>query len=184
MRPLRLFTGFSCVALALAAVLTAAAPETFKATATIRKGAVTASAPVSVSIAKYSAPADRDAVLGALKSGGTAAVRGALAKMADVGFVQVGEQKTPIKFAAERPTSSGRLVTAVTAQPIARIGAGLPDAKPQAGYDVAVVMLYLGTAPTGELAPAAKIGVDKDGALLIEDYGSTVVWLNGIAPGK
>ena len=32
----------------------------------------------------------------------------------------------------------------------------------------------------GELAPAAKIGLDSAGALVIQDYGATVVWLQGI----
>ena len=33
------------------------------------------------------------------------------------------------------------------------------------------------SAPCSALAPAAKIGLDKGGAILIEDYGPTVMWL-------
>jgi hypothetical protein len=100
--------------------------------------------------------------------------------MADAGFLQVGEHRTPIKFAAQRPTASGRLVTVVTAKPILFLGEGLPASRPRDGFEVAVAMLYPGDHAFGELAPAAKVGVDGSGALLIEDYGTTVVWLEGL----
>jgi hypothetical protein len=37
---------------------------------------------------------------------------------------------------------------------------------------------------SGELVPAAKVGVDPKGALLIDDYGATVVWLTNVAKGN
>jgi hypothetical protein len=36
----------------------------------------------------------------------------------------------------------------------------------------------------GELAPAAKIGLDAEEALLINDYGATVVWLEGLTKAR
>ena len=33
----------------------------------------------------------------------------------------------------------------------------------------------------GELAPAAKVALDHGGALVIEDYGASVVWLQDLA---
>ena len=78
---------------------------------------------------------------------------------------------------------SGRLLTIVTAEPILFLGAGLPDAAPRDGFEVAVAMLDLtGGRLSGELVPAAKVGVDPNGALLIDDYGATVVWLSGVTP--
>jgi hypothetical protein len=161
------------------------APETFTATATVRNGEVVATAPVVVTITRYATTAERDAVLAAVGGGGAAAVRNLLAAAKDAGFVQVGGRKTPIKFAGERPTSSGRLVTVITGEPIAHLGAGLPSAKPRDEYAVGVAILTLdGAGGLGELAPAAKVGVDAGGALLIEDYGPTVVWLNGLTRAK
>jgi hypothetical protein len=32
--------------------------------------------------------------------------------------------------------------------------------------------------------PAARIGLDEHGALLIEDYGATVVWLGNLAHAR
>ena len=163
-----------------AAVAAQSVPEAFTATAAVRKGAVTASAPFSVTITRWGSTAEREAVMKALRDGGTAAVHRVLATMADAGFVQLGEQRIAVKFAAQRPTASGRLVTVVTAEPILFLGEGLPASRPRDGFDVAVAMLYPGDHAFGELAPAAKVGVDGSGALLIEDYGTTVVWLEGL----
>jgi hypothetical protein len=168
-----------------AALAAQAVPETFTATASVRSGEVVATAPVVVTITRYAAPAERDAVLAAIRGGGAAAVRTLLAASEDAGFVQVGGRKTAIKFAGERPTSSGRLVTVVTGEPIVHLGAGLPSAKARDEFAVGVAILTLdGTGGLGELAPAAKVGVDAGGALLIEDYGPTVVWLNGLTRAR
>ena len=77
---------------------------------------------------------------------------------------------------------SGRLLTMVTAEPILHLGAGLPEAtrrrlRRRRG-DARRVDAGAGV---GELAPAAKIGLDPNGAVLIDDYGATVVWLNELA---
>jgi hypothetical protein len=107
------------------------------------------------------------------------------ATMKDVGVLQVGDRRTPIKFAAERPTGSGRLVTVLTAEPVIFVGGGLPDAKPRSGFDLGLAILDLqDTGGTGELVPAAKIGVDAGGALLTEDYGAMVVWLHDLVRAK
>ena len=101
--------------------------------------------------------------------------------MQDAGVIQLGDRRTTIKFASQRTTGSGRLVTVLTAQPIVFVGAGLPDAQPRAGFDVALAFLDLqDTGGIGELAPAAKIGIDHGGALFTEDYGATVIWLNDL----
>ena len=164
-----------------AATLAQATPETFAATATVKRGGVSASAPVSVTITRYSSDAERDAVMAAVRAGGSAALHRALGSTKDAGSIQLGERRTAIKFVAQRPTPSGRLLTIVTAEPIVFLGAGLPEAAPRDGFEVAVAMLDLdGGKLSGELVPAAKVGVDPKGALLIDDYGATVVWLNGV----
>lgn len=160
--------------------------ETFRGTASVRKGAASASAPVTVTVTRHATDAERAVVAKALRGGDAAAVRKALAGLPEAGFIQLGERRTPIRFAGERATASGRLITVVTAEPILFIGAGVPAAKPQTGFDVAVAMLDLGKdgSGLGELAPAAKVGLDEGGALLIEDYGATVVWLKDLARVK
>ena len=171
------------IAVVLGAALVAAqtAPETFTGTASIRKGAARVSAPLSVTITRYASPEERDAVLMAVREGGNGSARKTLAAMKDAGVLQVGDRRTPIKFAAQRPTGSGRLVTLLTAEPVLFVGGGLPDAKPRDGFDLALAILDLGQGSgVGELVPAAKIGVDHGGALVTEDYGAMVVWLHDL----
>lgn len=163
-----------------------APPETFSATASVKHGAASAAAPVTVTITRYASAAERAAVMKAVRDGGSAAVRTALAALPDAGFIQLGERRTAIRFAGERTTGSGRLITVVTGEPILFLGAGVPAAKPRTGFDVAVALLDVNGngGGSGELAPAAKVGVDEGGAVLIEDYGATVVWLKDLARAK
>jgi hypothetical protein len=173
------------IAMLGAATVSAQAPETFSGTASIRKGGTRVSAPFTVTIERYASAVEREAVLTAVRHDGNAGARKTLATMKDVGVLQVGDRRTPIKFAAERPTGSGRLVTVLTAEPVIFVGGGLPDAKPRSGFDLGLAILDLqDTGGTGELVPAAKIGVDAGGALLTEDYGAMVVWLHDLVRAK
>ena len=161
----------------------APAPEAFTATASVKQGQASASFPVRVSVTRWASDSERDAIRAAAKKGGDA-IHHALGGMTDAGFVEVGTQRTPIKFAGQRDTGGGgRLVTVATAAPILFLGAGLPDAKPRAGFDSALVILVLsgGSGGTGELAPAAKIGINESGALVTTDYASAVVLLNNVS---
>jgi hypothetical protein len=164
----------------------AAEHETFTATASVRSGAVSASAPVTVTVTQYSSATDRAAVMAAVREAGTEGLRKALAALPDAGFIQLADRRTPIKYAGQRPTDTGRLLTLVTAEPILFLGAGIPAARSKDGFDVAVAMLEVPEkgAGSGELVPAGKVSLDEGGALLIEDYGSTVMWLNALTRGK
>ena len=163
------------------------AHETFTATASVTKGGAKASAPVTVTVTRYASADERAAAMKAVREGGTAGLRAALSAMKDAGFIQVGERRTPIKYAGARPTGSGRLVTVVTAEPMLFLGAGSPQAKPKSGFDVAVAMLHLKEgegAGFGELALAAAVRLDEQGAFQIDDYGATVIWLEGLARSR
>jgi hypothetical protein len=180
--------GGACLvaALLLTVAPTAGAQETFSAKATVKRGLASASAPVTVTVTRFATQAERDAAMKAVKAGGTEALRKALAGLKDAGFIQLGERKTAIKFASERPTAGGRLITVVAAEPILYFGSSLPSAKAKTGFDVAVAILEVktGGAGLGDLSPAAKVGLDPGGALLIEDYGETVIWLQDVAAAK
>jgi hypothetical protein len=171
---------------AFAPAMLGQAAQTFTATASVKTESKSATAPVRIAIDELSSEADQKAVMGALRSGGTPAVKDALSKMKDLGTIVVGERKAPIRYAFARPTGSGRLLTVVTAEPLLHLGSQLPDAKPKAGYDVAVAILVLdqNDAGQGELAPAAKVKTNESGAIVIEDYGSAKIWLKNIAKAK
>jgi hypothetical protein len=174
------------VAISLAATFVVAAltqsPETFTATATVRQGTESASAAVAVRVDRYATAEERAALLKTAKAG-SAAVQKALSGQSDTGYIQVGDRRTAVKYAWKHTGSGGQLITVATAEPILHLGANRPNAAPKSGFDVAVALLDVNSG-TGELAPAAKIALDDSGAVRVEDYGSTVVWLSKIARAK
>ena len=178
------------VAISLAATFVVAAltqsSETFTATATVRHGTSSASADVSVRVDRYATDAERSALLKTTRAGGSAAVRKALSERADAGYIQLGERRTPIKYAWKNSLADGHLVTVATAEPILFLGAGVPQAAAKTGFDVAIAILEVKNSGPGggELAPAAKLAVDETGAVRVEDYGATVVWLTKIVRAK
>jgi len=112
----------------------------------------------------------------ALTKGATPAARALLAKEPDVGTVQIGDRRTVLKYVYARETTAGRQITAVTAEPIALAGAGLPAA----GFDLGLVLLDVDGSGTGrgDLVPATKIRVNDDGAFETEDYNGVVLHLS------
>jgi hypothetical protein len=160
--------------------------DRFTARAAVKHGNAAASAPFTATITRYVSADEREAVVKALREQGLAGARHALSALRDAGVIELGSQRTPLKFASERRTASGRLVTLLTAEPMLFLGGGLPSAQRREGFDVAVAMLDVNEdgQGLGELAPAAKVGLDANGALLIEDYGATVIWLQDLARVK
>ena len=156
--------------------------ESYAADATVKRAnGSTASAKLTATIESFATDAERDALIAAVGKGGAAA-RDLLASRKDAGSIQVGTSTTPVKYAYARTTASGRLITLVTAQPIHFVGGDLPDAKPKAGYDLGLVLLDVnGSKPgTGEVAPAAKVKVDAQKAIVTEDYGADAVRLSNV----
>ena len=170
------------VGLALTAQLHAA--ETITATAQMKTaGGVTASAPLTVTLDRLSTEAERQEVMAALKKGGSASTRALLEKWKAIGSVRLGGTLTPVKYAFARPAGGGRLITVVTGTAIAFVGAGLPSAPPRAGFDLGLVLLDVPASGGGhgELAPATKLGLNKEGALVTDDYGTATILLSNVA---
>ena len=156
--------------------------EAFTADASVKRAnGSTATAKLTATVDSFATDAERDALVAAVGKGGTAA-RDLLASRKDAGSIQVGSTTTPVKYAYVRTTGSGRLITLVTAQPIHFVGGDLPDAKPKAGYDLGLVLLDVGASKpgTGEVAPAAKVKVDAQKAIVTEDYGADAVRLSNV----
>jgi len=179
--------GWMVVAAALlAAGVTASAQgsgTTFKATATVKAPGKSASVPVTIHIDRFISDADRDKVVAAVKGQTAGEPQKTLAAMSDVGYIALGEKRTPLKYAYARSTGGGRLITVVTAQPVYFLGGAEAGSKPKEGYDIALALLVLDGNDTGdgEFAPAVKLKVDAAGAIVTNDYGSDVVRLTKIA---
>ena len=154
----------------------------FKATAAAKGPDGKASAPIEFTIDRLNSDAERDALMGVLKKNDAAATRAALQKMTNIGVVDVRGRKTPIKYAYARSTGGGRLITLLTADPLAYLGAAAPDAKPKSGNEIGLAFLVLdgNDAGDGELSPAATIKMSGD-AVVTGDYSPEVVRLTGVA---
>lgn len=161
--------------------------EVFTATAAVKAASgASASAPVTISVDRKMSQSEADALVAAFKSGGPTALRKALVGVAPTGTVQIGTGKaTPTRLTVERATGSGRLLTIITDQPLLFLGAGVPGAKPQAGYEFAIIDITVDAkgSGTGTIAPAAKIKMNQ-AAFVVEDYGAEVVQLKEVKKTK
>ena len=157
----------------------ASAPEVFRGTAKVSTATAGGEAHVSIEIDRYTDEKDLKAMEQALKSGGSAAFLDALKRAPVAGRFKVGDQTFTIRWARERPSASGRVISVVTDTPVYFVGAGMPDAKPRAGFDVAVVMLNMDSAGVGQgtLALAAKVKPGGTAGVEVEDYASQPVKL-------
>jgi hypothetical protein len=156
-----------------------AQPVTFTATASVKGPQGSASAPVTITIVRFTSAAERDRLVPLVKANDRAATRKALAAAEDIGTIQVRDRRIPIKYAYARATGGGRMITVLTAEPILHLGGDAPGAKPKAGYDLALALLVLDAADsgTGELAPAVTLMVNEAGSIVTHDYGTEVVRL-------
>jgi hypothetical protein len=157
--------------------------EVFTATAAVKTaGGASASAPMTITIDRKMSEAEAGSLVAAFKTGGAAGLRKKLAGVPQTGTVQIGGgAATPTRFAVERATGDGRLLTILTDQPLLFVGAGLPGAKPKQGYDFAVIDIEVDGKGngSGSVAPAAKIKMNQD-AFVVDDYGVESVRLTGV----
>jgi len=183
-----------CGVLSIAVVLSTApaartqtGAETFTGTATVKTaGGATASAPITIVIDRKMSQSEADRFTGLFKTGGAAALRKALEGLPPTGSVTLGKgTPTPTRLTLERRTDKGRLLTMVADKPILALGAGLPDAKPTAEHDFAVVDIEVDNSGNGSgtFAPAAKITVNQ-GAFVVSDYSSELIRLTGVKKVK
>ncbi len=165
----------SATALACCVIAAMAQSERYTATAALTtRAGTTLKSPVTVTITSFASEKDRAALVAAVTSGGTNDAQAWLTKRPDAGTLQVGARKATIKFAYKTPVTNGVLLTVGTAEPIALIGAGLPDTtRPQGPYLGLLLIDLPSEGPgLGELAPAAKVRVDAKGAIVTEDFNA------------
>jgi len=157
--------------------------ETYTAIAKAQGKVGAGIADLTVTASHFATDAERDALLAAVKQGGTAAARTLLRTKPDAGKLQLGSRPAgTIKYVYARNTAGGRLLTIITAEPVVLLGSGLPDAKPGAGYDLGLVLLDLPASGQGkgEMVPAAKVKIDAQGAIVTEDYSGETVQLTQV----
>jgi hypothetical protein len=161
----------------------ATAPESFRANGQITGVAGGAASEMVFKIDKYTADADHDALVKALKDGGNTAFLAALKKAPKVGTLTIGQRSLDIRWARTRPEGSDhRRVAFVTDQPAYFAGAGAADAKPTAGYDLAAVEFTIDSVGlgSGTMAPAAKVKAGGPAGVEVDDYSGKRITLTTV----
>jgi hypothetical protein len=140
------------------------------------KGGKTISVPVTVVITHAATTEERDALVRAVKTGGSEAARKLLSTREAVGTLQLGGQSTPVKFAYVRTTGGGRLITAITSEQIPALAPRGPQSRPAA---IGFVLIELpDSAPGhGELMMAAKVRIDEQDAIVTDTYDTDDVMM-------
>jgi hypothetical protein len=163
--------------LALTAAARAQTGETIVGTASgTAKGGKTISVPVTVVITHAATTEERDALVRAVKTGGSEAGRKLLSAREAVGTLELGGRSTPVKFAYVRTTGRGRLITAITSEQIPALAPGGPQSRP-AAMGFLLIELPDSEPGHGELTMAAKVRVDEQNAIVTDTYDADDVMM-------
>jgi len=163
------------------------ASETFHVTATASAtGAATGdlSVPMTIRIDRYTREHARTAMIDGMKRNGYPGFLQALRDAPIAGSLQVANQKFTIRWAHSEPDGEHRTVTIVTDKPVYFVGLGRPNAKPTAGYEVAVVKLNVDQNGTGdgEMAAAARVKPRGTDAVQVDNYADAPLKLRIVPP--
>ena len=98
------------------------------------------------------------------------------------GRFEVANQSFAIRWARQRDTATGRVITAVTDKPVYFVGAGVPGAKSKEGYSVAVIQLTMDSSGVGEgtMTAAAKVKPGGPTGVDVEAYETAPVKLHSV----
>ena len=134
-------------------------------------------------VKRYTPDFDRKTVEEALRLGGYPRFLTALRNAPDVGQVVLGGgQPYVIRYAREKVEGGGRTIVLVTDRPVLFLGSARADAKPRAGYEVALLQIQVDAkgAGSGTMAAAARVRPDGDGGVLLDDYAETPIELANV----
>jgi len=117
-----------------------------------------------------------------LKEGGSAAFGLALRQAPIVGQFEVGSRTFAIRWARQRATDRGRVISLVTDAPVYFVGGGVPGARSREGFDVAVIQLTLDSSGLGEgtMAAAASVKPGDQGGVAVDAYEGDPIKLRSI----
>ena len=159
------------------------APESFRATAQVGGTAGGVGATITIQIDRYTADADHEAIAKLLKAGNYEAFLEKLRQAPIVGATKSGDRSVPIRWARQQPQGDGRHIAVVTAEPVFFFGAGAPDAKPTAGYDLAAAEFTVDAVGlgSGSMAAAARVKLGGPAGVQIDDYSGKKISLATVA---
>jgi hypothetical protein len=159
------------------------APETFTSPLQARTATGASAATIRIQIDRYSSAAELKSMTDGLTHGGYPGFVQSMRKAPEVGYVAIGDVKVALRWAREQTTPKGRTISLVTERPVYFIGGGKAEAKPRAGFEVAVVQLTVDEfgLGSGTMAAAAKVKKDGEAGVLIEDYADEPIKLTFVS---
>ena len=118
----------------------------------------------------------------ALKQGGSEAFLTELRRAPVAGRFEVGSQTFAIRWARQRDTEKGRVISVVTDKPVYFVGAGVTGAKSKEGFDVAVIQLTMDSSGVGEgtMTAAAKVKPGGPTGVEVETYENAPLKLSSV----
>ena len=161
----------------------ATTPEVFSATAQAKNASSAISGTLEVRVSRYTPDFDRKVVEEALRLGGYPRFVTALRDAPEVGqLVLAGSKPYVIRYARETADGAGRTILVVTDRPVLFVGSAKADAKPRAGFEVAVVRLQVDAAGRGRgtMAAAARVRPDGNGGVLLDDYAEEPITVTDV----
>jgi hypothetical protein len=162
---------------------TTSLPVEYRATATASAAIGDIQTTLTIHIASYTTEFDRGRLMTALRTNGYQSFLPVFRRTPVVGYVAIKDQKWELRWAQQQPRDAGQLVTVATDKPIYFLGGGNVDAKPRAGYEMAVIRLELngsGTG-TGSFAAAARVKPTNDATSVeVDDYAGGLLKITSV----
>jgi hypothetical protein len=155
------------------------APESFRANAQVLSAAGGAASALDIRIERYTTDTEHAAMTAVLKAGGNDGFIAELKKAPAIGAVKLGPRSVAVRWAREQPQGDSRRIVVVTDEPVFFAGAGAVDAKPTAGYDIAVLEFTVDSVGLGKgtMAPAARVKPGGPVGVEVDDYSGKRVTL-------
>ena len=154
-------------------------PETFNAKASVGSEAGRGDAYVTIRIDQWTSEKNIATMEKALKEGGSAGFVTELRRAPVAGRFEAGQQAFQIRWARQRDTRTGRIISVVVDKPVYFVGAGVPGAKSKEGFDVAVIQLTMDSSGVGEgtMAAAARVKPGGPDGVEIDAYETSPIKL-------
>jgi hypothetical protein len=137
---------------------------------------------IDIAITRWSMPEERATLVSALREGGADALLKALQKMKEVGYIRTPQSiGYPLRFAQEIPTPDGgkRIIIATD-----RYVSFLEATNQPRSIDYPFMLVDIRLGPdgkgTGKLMPLAKVTMNADHVVEIENYASEPVRLTEV----